>query len=252
MTAPAPFRRFPVPARPSLAGLLALAALATGPAGAQALRYTLDPVHTRVLFSVSHAGFSQALGTVSGSQGSLEFDPQDWTGARLEVSVPLQQLDLGDADWNRAVLGPRLLDAGRWPQARFVSTRVEVLGPDRLRVHGQLTLRGVTRELPLEVNVNALKRHPLPPFRRTAGFSASTRLSRADFGIDAWPTSIGDQVELRIEAEAVRAARTPAPPAGDAVPTPPAGETAADADADADADTDTTPTPPIPPEPATP
>ena len=102
------------------------------------------------------------------------------------------------------------------------------------------------------MNVNALKRHPLPPFRRTAGFSANARLSRADLGIDAWPTSIGDQVELRIEAEAVRAARTPAPPAGDAVPTPPAGETAADADADADADTDTTPTPPIPPEPATP
>ena len=56
MTAPAPFRRFPVPARPGLAGLLALAALATGPAGAQALRYTLDPVHTRVLFSRRPSG----------------------------------------------------------------------------------------------------------------------------------------------------------------------------------------------------
>src|SRR5690606_28243389 len=76
-------------------------------------RYALDPVHTRVIFAVSHAGFSQALGTVSGSEGSLEFDPDDWGSARLEVRVPLQRLDLGDADWNRATLAGNLLDAAR-------------------------------------------------------------------------------------------------------------------------------------------
>lgn len=188
----------------AVAVAVAGAALPILPAMAATVRYDLDPVHTRVLFAVSHAGFSQALGTVSGSQGTLEFDPDDWSGARLEVEVPMQRLDLGDADWNRAALGTQLLDAQRWPRARFVSTRVEPLGPDRFLVHGQLTLRGITREVPLAVTFNALKRHPLPPFRRTAGFSATASLSRADFGIDAWPSAIGDRVELRIEAEAVR------------------------------------------------
>ena len=75
------------------------------------------------------------------------------------------------------------------------------------------TLRGVSREVVLDVTLNALKRHPLPPFRRTAGFSATTTLSRADFGISAWPSVIGDKVELRIEAEAVRDAAAEAPPA---------------------------------------
>ncbi|KAF1695826.1 hypothetical protein CSC62_10020 [Pseudoxanthomonas jiangsuensis] len=182
-----------------LAALLASAPLAAAPA-----RYELDPVHTRVLFAISHAGYSQALGTVSGSTGILEFDPQDWSGARLDVSVPLQRLDLGDADWNRAALARNLLDGERWPQARFVSSRIEPLGQDRFIVHGRLSLHGITRELPLEVTFNALRRHPLPPFRRTAGFSATASLSRRDFGIDAWPSVIGDQVELRIEAEAVR------------------------------------------------
>jgi polyisoprenoid-binding protein YceI len=215
---------------------LATASATTG-AWAAPARYELDPVHTRVLFEVSHAGFSQALGTVSGSVGTLEFDPDDWTGARLEVSVPLQRLDLGDAEWNRATLARNLLDAQRWPEARFVSTRVEALGPEHFIVHGQLTLRDVTREVPLEVKFNALKRHPLPPFRRTAGFSATTTISRADFGIKAWPSVIGDRVELRIEAEAVRTARAgeaddrddePAtPPAAPEVPAaPPAGEAA--------------------------
>ncbi len=168
--------------------------LLPGPAIAAApVRYELDPVHTRVLFAVSHAGFSQALGTVSGSQGTLVFDPDDWSGATLEVSVPLQRLELGDADWNRAALARNLLDAQRWPEARFVSTRVEVRAPDRFVVQGELTLHGVTRALALEVTFNAARRHPLPPFRRTAGFSATTSISRRDFGIDALPSVIGDQ-----------------------------------------------------------
>lgn len=204
---------FPAPACPSprrglfrlALALLAMTPLASLPASAASARYELDPVHTRVLFAVSHAGYSQALGTVSGSQGTLEFDPEDWSSARLDVSVPLQRVDLGDERWNRATLARNLLDAERWPEARFVSTRVEPLAADRFIVHGQLTLRGVTREVPLEVKLNSLRRHPMPPFRRTAGFSAHARLSRAAFGIDAWPNVIGDEVELRIEAEAVRA-----------------------------------------------
>jgi polyisoprenoid-binding protein YceI len=194
-------------ARAWLAALF-LTALATLPAAAAPARFELDPVHTRVVFAVSHAGFSQALGAVSGSTGTLEFDPQDWSGARLDVSVPLQRLDLGDAGWNRAALARNLLDAERWPEARFVSTRVEALDAGRFIVHGLLTLRGVTREVPLDVRFNALERHPLPPFRRTAGFSATATLSRSAFGIDAWASVIGDQVELRIEAEALRSARS--------------------------------------------
>jgi len=182
-------------------------------------RYRLDPVHTRVLFSIEHAGFSQALGTVSGSEGVLEFDPDDWSSARLEVSVPVTRLDLGDDKWNQATLARNLLDGERFPQARFVSSRIEPLDATHARIHGLLTLRGVTRDAVLEVTFNQLKRHPLPPFRRTAGFSATTVLSRADFGIDAWKPVIGDRVELRIEAEAVRdgSAEAPAP---DIPPTP--------------------------------
>ncbi len=67
---------------------------------------------------------------------------------------------------------------------------------------GTLTLRGVSQEITLDVTLNAIKRYPLPPFRRTAGFSASTTLSRRAFGITAWPGVIGDAVQLRIEAEA--------------------------------------------------
>ena len=75
--------------KPTLPRLLCLLALCLPPLAANASdRYRLDPVHTRVLFAIDHAGFSQALGTISGSQGVLDFDPEDWPSARLEVTVP--------------------------------------------------------------------------------------------------------------------------------------------------------------------
>lgn len=183
----------------ALSLLLPLSALATDPD-----TYRLDPVHTRVMFAISHAGFSNAIGTVSGSTGTLVFDPEDWTTATLKASVPIARVDLGDAKWNEATLAGNLLDAKDHPTAEFVSTRIEPLAADRARVHGTLTLRGVSQPVTLDVKLNALKRHPLPPFRRTVGFSATATLSRKAFGIDAWASVIGDSVELRIEAEAIR------------------------------------------------
>ncbi|MFC3657398.1 polyisoprenoid-binding protein [Xanthomonas hyacinthi] len=205
-----------------------LALLLTLPTAALAApaQYALDPVHTRVLFAIEHAGFSKALGTVSGSSGSLLFDPDDWRSARLDARVPLQRLDLGDAKWNRAALARNLVDGERYPEAHFVSTRIEPIDATHAKVFGTLTLHGVSREIALEVTLNALKRHPLPPFRRTVGFSATATLQRADFGIAAWPSVIGAAVELRIEAEATREGRADADQAQPATPAP-------DADPDA-------------------
>jgi polyisoprenoid-binding protein YceI len=199
----APMNSFP---GPGVAKLLSVGLLWMGIAPAQAANaaYELDPVHTRVMIAVEHAGFSKAIGTVSGSSGRLEFDPDDWSTAKLEVSVPLQRLDLGEEKWNKAVLADNLLDAEKFPAAHFISTRIEPIDPLHASVYGTLTLRGVSREVKLDVTLNALKRHPLPPFRRTAGFSATAILSRADFGIDAWKSVIGDNVELRLEVEATR------------------------------------------------
>ena len=190
--------------RPLFASCLALA-LACAPVAARPVHYALDPVHTRVMLELDPAGLSKAIGTVSGSSGTLVFDPGDWSSARVEASIPVERVDFGDDRWNRATLARNLLDAERHPVATFVSTRIEPLDDRRAIVHGTLTLRGVAREIALDATFNAARRHPMPPFRRMVGFSATTQLSRADFGIDAWPSMIGDAVGLRIELEAVRA-----------------------------------------------
>jgi polyisoprenoid-binding protein YceI len=181
-----------------------------------AQHYTLDPVHTRVIFAISHAGYSNALGAVSGSTGTLQFDPNDWSTAQLEATVPLQRLDLGDADWNHAALD--MLNAKKFPEAHFISTRIEPIDAQHASIFGNLTLHGVTREVKLEVTFNQLKRLPLPPFHRIAGFSAHTTIHRSDFGIDAWKTLVGDEVQLHIEAEALHAHRNNDTPTTETTP----------------------------------
>ena len=183
------------------------------------VRYAIDPVHTRVLFEIDHAGFSKAIGTVSGSEGSLLFDADDWSSAKLEVTVPMRRLDMGDSGWTASVFAPRFLDVKRYPQARFVSTRVERREGNRGTLCGELTLHGTTRPLCMELVLNKIARYPLPPFRRTAGFSARTSIKRSDFGMKSWRSLVGDEVELRIEAELFRRNGDDPPPA--AVDAPP-------------------------------
>jgi polyisoprenoid-binding protein YceI len=187
-----------------LACLLALAAL---PAHAERVEYAVDPVHTRVAFTAGHAGFSRAIGTFAGTTGTLVFDEADWKSSKVDVTIPVTSLDLGDAAWKKAVLGNMFLDADKLANARFVSTSVEDLGGGKLRITGDLTLHGVTQPVVLDATFNAHRKHPLT-FKRTAGFSATTTLSRKAFKVVAWPGVIDDRIDVMIEVEAAAPKKT--------------------------------------------
>lgn len=187
--------------RKSLICLLLLSSAAPAVAAVEAWR--LDPVHTRVIFRVDHAGFSQALGFFPDVQGDLRFDPEDWSQTTLEVQVPLGKLQIGDEDWRDKLLSSTWLHEKRQPVARFRSTRVEATGEGEGRLTGELTLKDQTHDVTLDVRLNKLARNPVT-FRRTAGFSATATLDRRDFDMPSWPNVVGQQVQLEIQAEAVR------------------------------------------------
>ena len=181
--------------------VFALSSAAAAPACAE--RFAIDPVHTRIAFQVSHAGFSWPIGTFSGASGVLDFERGDWSRAHVEVRFPIDTLQLGDAKWQGRILDPTFFDVKKFPEAHFVSTKVEAKSADEAEVTGDLTLHGLTRPVTLHVKLNQLARHPLT-FKRTAGFSATGTLSRKDFGIDNWAKVVGDEVRLILEVEATR------------------------------------------------
>ena len=187
---------------PSLAIGSALAALFAPIAQAATEHFVIDPVHTRVAFRVTHLGLSQSIGTFSGASGTLDFDPGDWQDAKLDVSIPLDRLDMGDDAWKRKVLSDAFLDAAKQPVAHFVATSVEPIDPTHAKVTGTLSLRGRENTVVLDVALNGLKRSVYTVFRKTAGFSATATMHRKDFGMDAFPDAVGQDVTIDIEAEA--------------------------------------------------
>lgn len=209
--------------RAAAAGAGIVLGLLARPISAAPRDWQLDPVHTRVLVEVGHDGFSQAIGTVSGSSGWIRFDPDHPDATRVVACVPLDRLDFGDADWNRAVA--RLLGTAAHPIARFIGSIQAPAGTDAgdrapdapltLSLSGPLTVNGTTHPMTLAVTLNRIGRMPLPPFRQRLGASAVGELQRADYGVSAWPSLIGATVRLRIEAEA-EPARSPFPADGSA------------------------------------
>lgn len=183
----------------SIAGLLLLAL--SSAAAAKAEHFRIDPVHTRVAFQVSHAGFSSPIGSFSQASGELDFDPDDVAADHVDVRIPITTLNLGDVKWQGKILDATFFDAKKFPEAHFVSTQVRKTGATTYTIDGLLTLHGISHPVTLQATFNALKRHPLT-FRRTLGFSASGALKRSDFGMTSWSSLVGDEVRLLIEIEA--------------------------------------------------
>lgn len=197
----------------TLGWYLALAATALlwlPAAHAASASYRYDTVHSQVLFSIDHDGYSRPFGRLHIAKGWLRFDPDDWSTATTELDIDIASLDMGDTAWNAAVCKPDLLDCTRDPYAHFVSTRVERIDAHHGVLHGTLTLRGISQPISLPFTFNRLAR-TIYGLHTVAGFSATATLSREAFGITAFSGSIGHQVNLWLELEAIRddAAATP-------------------------------------------
>jgi polyisoprenoid-binding protein YceI len=162
--------------------------------------YKLDPVHTQVTFFVNHLGFTNSSGRLHVSNSALQFDEKDWSSATVQVTIPLSTLDMGDATWKEHLLGARFFEADKFPTMTFKSTKVEVVSAGQLKVSGDLTLHGVTKSVVLDTKVNKTGAHPMSK-RPAAGFSATTRIKRSDFGMSQMLPMIGDEIDIRIEAE---------------------------------------------------
>jgi len=181
------------------------ASAAPVPAGA----YTVDKAHASLLFRVNHLSFSHWTARFTKFDAQLQFDPADPAKSSVKVSVDPKSIasDNAPEGFMATLAGPEWLDAGKYPEMTYRSTKVERAGTNGLRISGQLTLHGVTKPVTLMATYNGgYAGHPFDPHARI-GFSAKGTLKRSEFGvaygIPAAGTTMGvfDDVEIIVEAE---------------------------------------------------
>ncbi|MEG9526412.1 MAG: YceI family protein [Hyphomicrobiales bacterium] len=167
------------------------------PAQIQAGTYAVDAGHTQVGWRVSHMGFSNYAGGFSDVSGTLELQPKNPAAAKLSVKIPVASVTTTSAKLTDELKGDQWLDAAKFPDMTFVSTKVAPAGKDHAKVTGDLTLHGVTKPVTLDVTLVGAGVNPLSK-KYTVGFEATGTLKRSEFGVKTYVPLIGDELHLTI------------------------------------------------------
>jgi polyisoprenoid-binding protein YceI len=169
---------------------------------AQASDFKFDPVHTQIFFSISHVGYSHSTGRVAVKSGFFSFDDGDWSKSKVDVTIDIASLDMGNTDWSDK-LKSAFFDASTYPTAHYVSKSVQKTGEKSGIVHGELTLLGKTVPVDLQLTFNRAGVDGYT-MRYIAGFSANATLKRSAFGMTRSDKDIGDDVTIHMEVEGDR------------------------------------------------
>lgn len=189
-----------------LAGLLmAASASASGqtdtvPAAVKSGAYALDKSHAKLNWAVSHFGFSTYNGEFTGFDARLTLDAARPERSSLAVTIDTASVETNDDRLDEHLRSPDFLDAGKHPTATFRSTRVVPTGERTARVMGDLTLRGITK--PVTMNVTLIGAGHNPATKAfTVGFAAEATIRRSQFGVTTYSPAIGEAVVLSISGE---------------------------------------------------
>jgi polyisoprenoid-binding protein YceI len=190
------------------AGLAAALSLS---AGAATSDWKLDPQHSSAQFSVRHMAISTVRGAFSKVNGIVALDDKDITKSVVNVTIDVNTVDTREPDRDNDLRSDKFFDVAHYPTITFKSKKVEQVAPGKLKVTGDLTIRGTTKEVVLDVD------GPTPPMKDPWGntrvaVNAATKINRQDFGVkwnatlDNGGVVVGDDVNITIDAELIKQA----------------------------------------------
>lgn len=166
--------------------------------------YKLDTAHTQIQFKVKHLGISTVTGKFNEFDGSFDLDPNNLSSLEANATIKTASIDTANSGRDDHLRSPDFFDAETHPEIKFVSTKVEDLGNEKLRVHGDLTIRDVTKPIVLEGQftgaVDFMGTH-------RAGFTAAGKINRKDFGVswnkvlDTGGLVVSDEVVIVLEIQ---------------------------------------------------
>ena len=187
-------------------GFFILTACATPPVleptAAPAGNYKLDPTHTSVVWSLSHAGLSNYTARFDTVSGALNFNPDTPQNSTVDIRIDPKSVNTGLPKFDEEIAtSGNYFDADTFPEIRFVSTGITLTGEAAGVITGDLTVKGVTKPVALDVIFNGAGKSFGNP-GKTLGFSATTKFLRSDYNMGHLVSfGIGDEITLRIETE---------------------------------------------------
>lgn len=170
--------------------------------------WQIDAAHSSAQFSVRHLMISNVRGEFTKVTGTIVYDPANPANSKVDVAIDADSINTRDAQRDAHLKSPDFFDTAQFPTLTFRSTGISKSGDD-VRIKGDLTIHGVTREVVLDVE------GPTPETKDPWGFtriaaSATTRINRKDFGL-TWNTAletggvvVGDEVKITLDLEAVK------------------------------------------------
>lgn len=170
--------------------------------------YHIDPKHSDAQFAVTHLMISTVRGEFHGVNGTVVYDDADPSKSSVEATIDATTVDTREPDRDKHLKSPDFFDVADHPTMTFKSTKVESDGSGKLKVTGDLTIRGVTKTSVLEITV------PKPAIKdpwglQRTGISGTTKINRQDFGVawnkklDTGGVVVGDDVDITLDVEMV-------------------------------------------------
>jgi polyisoprenoid-binding protein YceI len=172
-------------------------------AAAQAGTWQIDPNHSAAQFSVRHLGVSTVRGAFTKVSGSAKHDPADPSKDSLDATIDTNSVDTRVEMRDKDLRSPHFLDVDKYPAITFHSKTTKVVGAGKLQITGDLTIHGITKEVVLDVDgPSAAIKDPWGNQR--IGASATTKITRQDFGVSGAPGVVGDEITITIDVELIQ------------------------------------------------
>jgi len=189
----------------SISTIIALAL----PTFACASTWTIDPEHSNVGFKVRHLMVSNVKGSFEKHTGTVEIDDKDITKSKVEVIIDTNSINTNVQKRDEHLRNADFFDVAKYPTMTFVSKKVATAGKDKLKVTGDLTLHGVTKQVVLDVE-GPTKESKDPWGNIRKGATATTKINRKDFGLvwnkalETGGVAVGEEITITLEIEMIK------------------------------------------------
>jgi polyisoprenoid-binding protein YceI len=191
-----------------------MSSLTTGSAGGISVadlagHYTVDPAHSRLGFVARHAMVAKVRGSFADFVGSFDIDASDWSASKVRATIQVASVDTGNEQRDGHLRANDFFDAPSYPEITFTSTGVEYTAEDTFAVTGDLTIKGTTRPVTIELVYAGSAVDPFGNSR--VGFEGTTTINRKDFGVnfnamlDTGGALVSDKIILELDISAIKA-----------------------------------------------